>query len=298
MRNLAVQSSGASLAHTISESHANQARNLLHRVSRIFQDLLAPGLKHSQEKYRELLEEKVALRADWLDIGCGHELLPDWVNRSVDAQLELVSRSRLAVGVDCGDDRPHVALDAKYHANIEDLPFAAASFSLVTANMVVEHLAHPELALREIHRVLRPGGYFLFHTPNAHSPFVQLASLIPSSVCSHIASYLDGRHEVDIFPTHYFLNDPESIKSTAEAVGFSVSRIEMVETAPVLTMLGPIAFFELLAIRLLRFSWLADLRPDLLAVLRKPDKPLSMKGHKKRIVGLHTVRRMNPPIPA
>lgn len=45
------------------------------------------------------------------------------------------------------------------------LPFADACFDLVSAFDVIEHLAPEELALAEIHRVLRPGGTFLMAVP-------------------------------------------------------------------------------------------------------------------------------------
>lgn len=45
------------------------------------------------------------------------------------------------------------------------LPFADASFDLVSAFDVIEHLAPEQLALAEIHRVLRPGGVLLMAVP-------------------------------------------------------------------------------------------------------------------------------------
>ncbi len=48
----------------------------------------------------------------------------------------------------------------------EVLPFADESFDLVVANDSLEHFAHPERALPELARVVRPGGnIFLFFTP-------------------------------------------------------------------------------------------------------------------------------------
>ncbi|MBF0625488.1 MAG: methyltransferase domain-containing protein [Magnetococcales bacterium] len=47
------------------------------------------------------------------------------------------------------------------------LPFAAASFDLVTASEVLEHLENPRALLREAARVLKPGGIAIFTTPNA-----------------------------------------------------------------------------------------------------------------------------------
>jgi ubiquinone/menaquinone biosynthesis C-methylase UbiE len=47
-------------------------------------------------------------------------------------------------------------------ASLEGLPFAAESFDAVVATLVLCSVPHPEKALKEIHRVLRPGGRFVF----------------------------------------------------------------------------------------------------------------------------------------
>lgn len=47
-----------------------------------------------------------------------------------------------------------------------DLPFADASFSLVTCGDGIEHLENPFALLREFARVLAPGGTLLVLTPN------------------------------------------------------------------------------------------------------------------------------------
>ncbi|WP_366871121.1 class I SAM-dependent methyltransferase [uncultured Ruegeria sp.] len=43
-------------------------------------------------------------------------------------------------------------------ADILSMPFADASFDVVMAAHVIEHLPEPQLALREMMRVLKPGG--------------------------------------------------------------------------------------------------------------------------------------------
>jgi len=48
----------------------------------------------------------------------------------------------------------------------ERLPFPDASFDLVTCQLVMIHLADPALALREMRRVLRPGGVLLMAEPD------------------------------------------------------------------------------------------------------------------------------------
>lgn len=47
--------------------------------------------------------------------------------------------------------------------NAHALPFADASFDTVTASLVFCSVDDPARALSEVHRVLRPGGRFLFH---------------------------------------------------------------------------------------------------------------------------------------
>ncbi|MBC3841458.1 methyltransferase domain-containing protein [Streptacidiphilus sp. 4-A2] len=48
----------------------------------------------------------------------------------------------------------------------EQLPYADASFDIVTCVDVLEHVESPAQAVREIQRVLVPGGLFLFDTIN------------------------------------------------------------------------------------------------------------------------------------
>jgi len=53
----------------------------------------------------------------------------------------------------------------------EVLPFASSSFDLVLSNEVLEHVADDRQALREMMRVLRPGGRLVLFVPNRGYPF-------------------------------------------------------------------------------------------------------------------------------
>lgn len=55
-------------------------------------------------------------------------------------------------------------------ADLYRLPFPDQSFDVAFSDHVWEHLEHPLDALREIVRVLRPGGWFIFTTPNRWRP--------------------------------------------------------------------------------------------------------------------------------
>jgi SAM-dependent methyltransferase len=55
-------------------------------------------------------------------------------------------------------------------ANIDDgLPFADAEFDTVHANQVIEHVRRSDAFLREVRRVLKPGGLALISTNNLSS---------------------------------------------------------------------------------------------------------------------------------
>ncbi len=76
----------------------------------------------------------------------------------------------------------------------EDLGgFPPASFAIVVAKHVVEHLPHPENAIAEISRVLAPGGLLVLATPN-------LDSLMRQVKQERWVGYKD--------PTHINLKDP------------------------------------------------------------------------------------------
>jgi SAM-dependent methyltransferase len=60
-------------------------------------------------------------------------------------------------------------LDVHYIEHFDQLPFARETFDIVYLMQVFEHLRDPHAALREIHRVLKPGGLLYIAVPNALS---------------------------------------------------------------------------------------------------------------------------------
>lgn len=51
-------------------------------------------------------------------------------------------------------------------ASLLDLPFKAGTFDIVFSSEVVEHTPDPAAAVRELYRVVKPGGRLVLSTPN------------------------------------------------------------------------------------------------------------------------------------
>ncbi|WP_115870473.1 class I SAM-dependent methyltransferase [Marinoscillum furvescens] len=54
---------------------------------------------------------------------------------------------------------------AKVKMDIHKIPFDANSFDVIFCNHVLEHVADDLLAMREMHRVLKPGGWAILQVP-------------------------------------------------------------------------------------------------------------------------------------
>ena len=66
-------------------------------------------------------------------------------------------------------------------ANADKIPFESDRFDVVFSDNVLEHLDEPEAVFREVARVLKPGGVFLFKTPNKRHYMPTIARLTPHS---------------------------------------------------------------------------------------------------------------------
>jgi SAM-dependent methyltransferase len=56
------------------------------------------------------------------------------------------------------------------HGGLPDTGLPEAGYDAVTLSQVIEHLHDPLAALAEIHRLLKPGGFFWLATPNMDAP--------------------------------------------------------------------------------------------------------------------------------
>jgi ubiquinone/menaquinone biosynthesis C-methylase UbiE len=123
-----------------------------------------------QPAYRMVLEEIYRWRKDddrpfdALDIGCGTGTLP--------AMLATSSMPVRAVGLDYSPAMCTVGEGKARQAGLSDrlsfvtadsehLPFTDGSFDVVSCSNSFHHYPHQEAVVKEVRRVLRPGGRFL-----------------------------------------------------------------------------------------------------------------------------------------
>jgi len=229
---------------------------------------VAPGVQYAQTAFEEALFSSVDPGCQWLDFGCGHELLPSW---RAPQERRLASLPRRVVGLDRDRRalRRHRGISLRVCGDGTILPFADGQFDLVTANMVVEHLPVPQRQFREIHRVLKPGGKFVFHTPNANGYTTLPTRAVPDALRGLGARVLERRGGEDRFRTFYRANTKAAIGRLAQASGFSVDRVDLVRSSAMFAMIAPLAALELVLLRALASPWLSWLRPNLIAVLTK-----------------------------
>lgn len=151
-----------------------------------------------------------------LDAGCGNG------NYVID---EFRQRISLACGVDLNETftAKNICLDEIRCSDLADIPYPNNTFDCALSLWVVEHLQNPIDVLKEINRVLKPGGYLIFCTPNKNNILLLLKRALKSGKLNQLINkVLYGRSKEDIFITYYKVNDINTISQVLKSTGFEV----------------------------------------------------------------------------
>lgn len=232
---------------------------------------VVPQHDYHQNRYAAMLDTVVRPGDRWLDLGAGVQVHKAWLGT---AQEDLVRRASMLIGCDLVQE--HIArnpfLTARLLAGGEHLPLADRSVQLVTANMVVEHLPDPVTVFKEVHRVLRPGGRFVFVTPNRTHPVVFASSIILHPAWRRaLAVYVERRSAEHVFLTFYRANTTTAVRRVAAAAGLEVEHAEAFSSLPFAGQGGVLRSIEGSMIRVARHPRFAFLRSNLLGCLRRPE---------------------------
>ncbi len=120
-----------------------------------------------------LTRNRFPLKGNILELGTGHgvrarimaDLYPETTVTAIDRSPELLEKAK-----------NEVAIPANLYfenADIYELPFADETFDFVYARLVFMHLSNPDIALKNILRVLKPGGRLLIEDADRDCMFFE-----------------------------------------------------------------------------------------------------------------------------
>jgi SAM-dependent methyltransferase len=153
-------------------------------------------------------------------------------------------------------------------------PFSDESFDTCVSNYVVEHLADPIGHLREVQRVLRPGGAYVFRTVNGWHYVALISRVTPDWVHKLVANRVRAlpAETHAPYPTVYAMNSVHKIRTVARAVGLDLSLVQQVEKEPYYGRFSRVVFLLMVLYERVVNScdYFGPLRANLFVVLRKP----------------------------
>ena len=124
------------------------------------------------------------------------------------------------------------------------IPYEDGAFDLIFADYVLEHVENPKLCFMEVYRVLKPGGYFFFRTPNLYHYVGIAARLLPHSMHDRIANRVRnlGEDAHDPYPTFHRMNTRKALRRLARQAGLSQVDLSMFEGEPSYLVFNKAAF--------------------------------------------------------
>lgn len=179
-----------------------------------------PGWRPATEVYAAEIRAQIGADTRLLDLGCGRG--------GVIEQLGHDPARITGIDPDLASLREHRLTGLPRAAGAsEQLPFVDDSFDLVIAGWLLEHLGNPAQTFSEVSRVLRPGGAFVFITPNARHPLAWANRLFGHAgrLQGILVAGLYGRAESDTFKTAYAANSAAALDRLFQPTGLSLVRL-------------------------------------------------------------------------
>jgi SAM-dependent methyltransferase len=181
------------------------------------------------------LKDLGLLHGVWLDCGCANggytEALAAWgAEKVIGVDPEQSRIDEANARKQANSDKPTRLRDAvEYHCCTDDFPLPDSSVDAALLNEVLEHVADEAATLREILRVLRPGGHLVVMSPNRWFPFeghgmrllgrdfgfpIPLLPWLPSAWTAHAMA-----------ARNYW---PHELRDVVAAAGFEIRKVDYV----------------------------------------------------------------------
>lgn len=176
--------------------------------------LVEPQVEQSEGPWRELMaRERLAdltrfvTNGQLLEIGC-----------STGEMLRVAQSSFTVFGVEADEANCRVAASRGlncFNGALAEARFPNGHFDVAALYHVIEHFPSPRAELRELHRIVAPGGWLVIETPNIANFWFQLL----------------GARWRQIIPDHLFFFTPETLRRLCEDAGFELCELRSVGKA-------------------------------------------------------------------
>jgi len=154
-----------------------------------------------------------------LDIGCGCG-----INMCTDYQWAIRQHVDEYVGVEPDAEiSPLDGLFDHHHTTLMDYADLPENhFDVLYSWMVMEHVADPIKFMQSVYRCLKPGGVYLFVTPNRRHYFTRISATLHHLRLNELVLRMLRKSEVDDYhyPVQYRFNREKQINECAQHLGF------------------------------------------------------------------------------
>jgi SAM-dependent methyltransferase len=218
---------------------------------------------HPYATFEDVVRRYLGPDKTLLDAGCGHRA--PVLRKFAGAAKELI-------GVDVTDfDRPIDGITL-LNRDLTDTGLPAGSVDVIMSRSVMEHIADPIALYKEMSRLLRPTGHFIFLTGNLWDYSGIIAKLVPNRYHPWIVARTQGRNERDTFPVQYKTNTRAAVTQFAAGSGLRLVSFDYLGQYPAYFLFnGPLFLLATGYEKMIdRFSTLHFLKGWILVVLQKP----------------------------
>ena len=197
-----------------------------------------PNWQPATELYANIVREQIITTTQILDIGCGRGGLVEQLHHPLDQVIGL--------DPDWLSLYEHRLTFPRITGFSDQLPFTPNTFDLVFSSWVLEHLERPFLTFQSVARVLKPGGIFVFITPNGRHPLAFINKTLGKlgRLQGRLVAGLYGRSADDTFATHYRANSQTDLHRLATQSGLTLTALHAVPDPTYLAFNRPL--FELM----------------------------------------------------
>jgi len=171
-----------------------------------------PAFRTGGFYFRQLLTAALGADKVVVDAGCGDggiisEFVGQWQKLiGLDQNKELLDKN--------------IVVDEKIFADLTRIPLADSSVDVIVSQFVLEHLAEPSKAFEEFNRILKPGGRFIFITPNIYHPIMLASRILPFSLHKWLRKVLLKKEE-ESHRTFYRANSRRKLLELGKSCDFN-----------------------------------------------------------------------------